>query len=49
MVLAAQILALETADRLGLNPDLPFPIGEVNRVVRGVDVYPLKTTIVPAK
>jgi tagatose-6-phosphate ketose/aldose isomerase len=42
MVLVGQLLALETANRLGLDPDVPFPGGEVNRVVRGVRIHPLE-------
>lgn len=41
MVLVGQLLALETAGRLGLDPDVPFPGGEVNRVVQGVRIHPL--------
>ncbi len=41
MVVVGQLLALETAVRLGLDPDVPFPGGEVNRVVQGVRVHPL--------
>jgi tagatose-6-phosphate ketose/aldose isomerase len=42
-VLVGQLLALESADRLGLDPDVPFPGGEVNRVVQGVRIHPLET------
>lgn len=42
MVVVGQLLALETAVRLGLDPDVPFPGGEVNRVVQGVRVHPLE-------
>ncbi|RYZ27062.1 MAG: hypothetical protein EOP01_08190 [Propionibacteriaceae bacterium] len=35
------LLALESAARRGLDPDVPFPGGEVNRVVRGVRIHPL--------
>jgi len=37
----AQYLALFTALDYGKTPDNPFPSGEVNRVVRGVTIYPL--------
>jgi len=37
----AQQLALLASLELGLNPDNPFPSGELSRVVRGVDIYPL--------
>jgi tagatose-6-phosphate ketose/aldose isomerase len=37
----AQLLALEMSLALGCTPDNPFPTGEVNRVVKGVTVYPL--------
>jgi len=37
----AQYLALYTALDYGKTPDNPFPSGEVNRVVRGVTIYPL--------
>ncbi len=36
----AQVFALRRSIRLGLQPDNPFPAGEVNRVVRGVTVHP---------
>lgn len=38
----AQLIALRTSLKLGLDPDNPFPSGEVNRVVRGVKIYPSK-------
>ena len=44
MIIVAQLLALETANRLGLEPDDPFPGGEVNRVVQGVRIHPLEPT-----
>jgi tagatose-6-phosphate ketose/aldose isomerase len=37
----AQQFALLTSLELGLNPDNPFPSGELSRVVRGVSIYPL--------
>ena len=43
MVLVGQLLALESAERLGLDPDVPIPGGEVNRVVRDVRIHPLET------
>ncbi|TQS39630.1 SIS domain-containing protein [Cryptosporangium phraense] len=39
-VLVAQMLALRFSLALGHTPDNPFPSGEVNRVVRGVTIYP---------
>jgi tagatose-6-phosphate ketose/aldose isomerase len=42
-VLVGQLLALESAARRSLDPDVPFPGGEVNRVVRGVRIHPLST------
>lgn len=36
----AQLFALRYSVRAGLQPDNPFPSGEVNRVVRGVTVHP---------
>ncbi len=41
LVLVGQLLAFETATRLGLDPDVPFPGGEVNRVVQGVRIHSL--------
>ncbi|WP_086952970.1 tagatose-6-phosphate ketose isomerase [Xenorhabdus innexi] len=35
-----QILGFETSLTLGLSPDNPCPTGEVNRVVKGVQIYP---------
>lgn len=40
-VLVAQQLALRFSLALGHTPDNPFPSGEVNRVVRGVTIYPV--------
>ena len=37
-----QILALEFSLALGLTPDNPFPAGQVNRVVSGVRIHPLR-------
>ena len=36
----AQMLAFEKSLYLGLTPDNPCPTGEVNRVVKGVNIYP---------
>jgi tagatose-6-phosphate ketose/aldose isomerase len=36
----AQMIAVETSLALGLTPDNPCPTGEVNRVVKGVNIYP---------
>lgn len=38
----AQMLAFETSLSCGLTPDNPCPTGEVNRVVKGVNIYPFK-------
>ncbi|WP_423732246.1 SIS domain-containing protein [Hafnia paralvei] len=35
-----QMLAFETSLALGMTPDNPCPTGEVNRVVKGVEIYP---------
>ncbi|WP_445375582.1 AgaS family sugar isomerase [Photorhabdus tasmaniensis] len=35
-----QMLAFETSLALGIEPDNPCPTGEVNRVVKGVEIYP---------
>lgn len=40
-IVAAQILALSFALRVGTTPDNPFPGGAVNRVVQGVRIHPL--------
>jgi tagatose-6-phosphate ketose/aldose isomerase len=37
----AQQFALLASLELGLTPDNPFPSGELSRVVRGVNIYPL--------
>lgn len=39
-LLFAQMLAFEKSLQCGLNPDNPCPTGEVNRVVKGVNIYP---------
>lgn len=39
-LLFAQMLAFETSLARGLTPDNPCPTGEVNRVVKGVTIYP---------
>ena len=41
-ILAAQSLAFYWSVKLGLSPDNPCPTGEVNRVVKGVTIYPVK-------
>jgi tagatose-6-phosphate ketose/aldose isomerase len=38
-VLCAQLLALHSSMALGLTADNPFPSGEVNRVVQGVQIH----------
>jgi tagatose-6-phosphate ketose/aldose isomerase len=40
-LVVAQLLALQMSLALGCTPDNPFPTGDVNRVVKGVTVYPL--------
>ncbi|HGJ5897806.1 MAG TPA: tagatose-6-phosphate ketose isomerase, partial [Arsenophonus apicola] len=39
-LLFLQLIAVETSLSLGLSPDNPCPTGEVNRVVKGVHIYP---------
>ena len=39
-VLCAQLIALHSSMALGLTADNPFPSGEVNRVVQGVEIHP---------
>ncbi|MDR5610384.1 MULTISPECIES: SIS domain-containing protein [unclassified Arsenophonus] len=39
-LLFLQLIAVETSLSLGLAPDNPCPTGEVNRVVKGVHIYP---------
>lgn len=41
-ILFAQTLALKKSINLGIEPDNPSPGGIVNRVVKGVTIYPLK-------
>lgn len=41
-VMVAQVLALFSSVGLGCTPDNPFPSGSVNRVVQGVEIYPLE-------
>lgn len=40
-ILFAQVLALKKSLSLGIGPDNPCPTGEVNRVVKGVVIYPV--------
>ncbi len=39
-IVIAQLIALFKSDLLGITPDNPCPTGEVNRVVKGVILYP---------
>ena len=39
-ILFAQTLAVMKSLSLGITPDNPCPTGEVNRVVKGVTLYP---------
>ena len=39
-ILFAQNLALKKSLSLSIGPDIPCPTGEVNRVVKGVTIYP---------
>lgn len=41
-LLFLQLIAVETSLSLGLSPDNPCPTGEVNRVVKGVHIYPYR-------
>lgn len=41
-IVFAQLLALHKSMDVGIGPDDPCPSGEVNRVVEGVTIYPLK-------
>lgn len=41
-IMIAQILALLTSLRVGNTPDTPSPSGTVNRVVKGVKIYPFE-------
>ncbi len=40
-LVVAQLISLYKSLALGMTPDNPFPGGEVNRVVKGVTIYPL--------
>ncbi len=42
-VICAQLIALALSLSRGCTPDNPFPSGEVNRVVQGVRLHPLRT------
>lgn len=44
-LLFAQMLAFETSLAHGLTPDNPCPTGEVNRVVKGVTIYPYSANV----
>ncbi|HGM5489402.1 TPA: SIS domain-containing protein [Serratia fonticola] len=44
-LLFAQMLAFETSLARGLTPDNPCPTGEVNRVVKGVTIYPYSSAV----
>lgn len=39
-IMAAQIIALQSAVKMGNTPDTPSATGTVNRVVKGVTIYP---------
>lgn len=39
-VMFAQTVAILTAIKVGNTPDTPSPTGTVNRVVKGVQIYP---------
>lgn len=39
-ILAAQVIALFKSIKMNITPDNPCPTGEVNRVVKGVTIYP---------
>lgn len=41
-IVFAQLLAAYSSVKRGLNVDNPFPGGEVNRVVKGVEIHPLQ-------
>ncbi|MTI94668.1 MAG: SIS domain-containing protein [Firmicutes bacterium] len=41
-ILFAQSIALRKSAALGINPDNPSPSGTVNRVVKGVKIYPFE-------
>lgn len=40
-IAVAQVIALQRSLSLGITPDNPCPSGEVNRVVKGVTIYPV--------
>jgi len=42
-IMYAQIFALLKSVQLGISPDNPYKDGSVNRVVKGVKIYPYKT------
>jgi tagatose-6-phosphate ketose/aldose isomerase len=42
-VVIAQLLGIGFSEALGRTPDNPFPDGEVNRVVQGVTIHPLRS------
>jgi tagatose-6-phosphate ketose/aldose isomerase len=42
-IVYCQMLAFYKSVELGISPDNPSPSGEVNRVVKGVTIYPLAT------
>ncbi len=41
-ICVAQVIALHKSLSMGMTPDNPCPTGEVNRVVKGVIIYPYK-------
>jgi len=41
-IIVAQLLAVLKSMELGINPDDPSPEGSLNRVVQGVEIYPLE-------
>lgn len=41
-LLTAQLLATFVSAKFGINPDNPSPEGSLNRVVQGVEIYPLE-------
>ena len=41
-LLFLQLIALEKSMKLGYNTDSPCADGEANRVVQGIEIYPLK-------
>jgi tagatose-6-phosphate ketose/aldose isomerase len=44
-LLFTQMLAFESSLAVGLTPDNPCPTGEVNRVVKGVTIYPYSSAL----